>query len=250
MRDPKPSFPPLLTGHELDSAIAPAEWAVGGVKKGRLSAGDLGWSASRDDLRFALVLEPETPRPRCPEILYAAMVAVGDAIGALGPPEISVRYRWPSVILVNDAEAGYADLQIAEAETAGVPDWMVFALDLRIRPRTGDAEPGRDVRRTTLWDEGCSGVGRTALLESVSRHVVSLIHSWSEDGFKPVHEQWSGRLSETDAIADRALPDNQSASLLGLDESGDAIIRHGEETDSLATMDALERLRHARGEAG
>ncbi len=247
MRDPLPTFPPLLTGHKLALEIVPADWAKARAAKGALGAGDLAWSVDVDNLRLALVLEPDVPRERCPEIVFAAMVAVGDAIGALSPPEVAVMYQWPSVILANEAKVGYVDLVVSETGQADVPDWMVLSLHLYLRPTRGGREPGNDLSRTTLWDEGCGQLSCARLLESVSRHLVNLIHRWSEDGLKPIHDQWWERLFPKAQLADGALAGDDDGSLLGLDESGNALIKSAAGTRAVATMDALERLRTQRG---
>jgi biotin-(acetyl-CoA carboxylase) ligase len=247
MRDRLPTFPPLLTGHQLASEVPPADWAVARAREAKLGAGDLGWSEDRDNLRMALVLEPEVARPRCPEIIYAAMVAIGDSIGALSPPEVSITYRWPSIILANEGEVGFVDLVLAEDEQEGVPAWMVLSAYLRLRPGKNSPEPGRDPGQTSLWDEGCSDIGRSALLESASRHIVTQIHGWSEDGFKPIHEQWWGRLSGSGALAPGVVENQAGETLLGLDESGNALLKTASGTKALTTTDALERLRKQRG---
>ncbi|HKJ61348.1 MAG TPA: biotin/lipoate--protein ligase family protein [Hyphomicrobiales bacterium] len=249
MRDPHPAFPPLLTGHRLTVGRSPAVWAEAEAAAGRLGAGDLVWSEDPDDLRFALVLEPVVMRLRCQEILFAAMVAAGDSIGALSPPEVSITYQWPSVILANEAEIGFADIVISEADHEGAPEWMVVSLTLRIRPKRGQPEPGHEADRTTLWDEGCGALGKTALLESVSRHLINIIHSWSEDGFKPVHDQWLARISGKQKLAAGAAPYDGDHEFLGLGESGEALIKTGSGTHALMVMDVLIRLRTQRGEA-
>lgn len=250
MRDPHPTFPPLLTGHRLANGIAPADWVRARVTKGRLGAGDLAWSEDAEDLRLALALEPEVERARCAEIVFAAMVATGDAIGALSPPEVAVTYRWPSVILANDAEVGFVDLVISETDRDDAPEWMVLSLHLYLRRKRGEPEPGHAPDRTTLWEEGCVSLSRTALLESVSRHLVNLIHSWSEDGFGAIHPQWWGRRWKKGAIADGVLAGNADGALFGLDESGNALIKSATGTAALSTAEALERLRTKRGGAG
>ncbi len=248
MREPQPTFPPLLTGHPLVIGKAPAEWATMGAAGGRLGAGDLVWSEDEDDLRLALVLEPEVPRRRCAEIVYVAAVAVGDAVGALCPPEILITYQWPCLILANDAEIGSVDLTLSETDHDGVPDWMVLSLSLHVRPRDGSREPGLEPGRTTLWDEGCGELGRTAFLESVSRHLVNLIHNWSEDGVKPVHDQWWARLAKTQPLMAGAVAPDGDGALLGLDDTGNALIKSGAATKAVATLDALARLRARRGD--
>lgn len=243
----EPTFPPLLTGHKLALGTVPAEWARAKVEKGQLGAGDLGWSEETDVLRLALVLEPDVEQARCQEILFAAMVAIGDSLGALCPPEVAITYQWPSMILANAAQVGSVDLVVSEEEPDGIPDWMVFSLDLRLRPAPGESDPGKDPSRTTLWDEGCGLLGRTGMIESISRHLINLIHHWSEDGFKPVHEQWWARISAQERFAAHALEDAGSVMLLGLDETGNALVKTGNTTRTVSTFDALTRLRAGEG---
>jgi biotin-(acetyl-CoA carboxylase) ligase len=243
----EPTFPPLLSGHRLAAGIFPMAWAAAKAAKEQLGAGDLAWSEETDDLRLALVLEPEVERARCQEIIYVAMVAIVDSLGALCPPQVAFTYKWPSIILANGAQAGSVDLVISKSGS-GVPDWMVLSLHIRLKPGAAHAEPGSDPGRTTLWDEGCGMLGHKELVESISRHLVNLIHLWTEDGFKPIHEQWRGRLSSDGPIAARIAEQLGDGTLLGLDETGNAVVRTGAVTRAISMLDALERLR-AGGEA-
>lgn len=245
MKNPSPSFPPLLTGHRLEAGKNPFACSVSKARKGKLGAGDLVWSDNSRALRFALVLEPEVGRARCCEILYVVMAAFGDAAGALIPPEVSITYRWPSAILMNNGQIGFADLVLSGGDVDGVPDWIVVGLDIRITPNPGTVDPGLDINNTTMWDEGCGDITRTALLESVARHSVNLIHNWSEDGFGPIHNQWWGRVSKEIKIADGIEP-VPGQMLLGLDETGNALISGGDATVALHTIDALAELRNQR----
>ena len=63
---------------------------------------------------------------------------------------------------------------------------------------------------------------RTELLESTARHTLNAIHNWSEDGFRPVHEQWTGRLSKENPVAVPISSDIDR--FIGLDESGNALV--------------------------
>ena len=245
MRNPQPTFPPLLTGHRLAADRNPFNWAVSKAGKGKLGAGDLAWSEDARSLRLALVLEPDVPRKRCGEILYVVMAAFGDAAGALIPPEVAITYRWPSAILMNNGQIGFVDLVLSDEDIDRVPDWMVIGLDIRINPDPGTADPGLDINNTTMWDEGCGGITRTALLESVARHSVNLIHNWSEEGFGPTHTQWWGRVSKEMRIAD-GIDLDPGQTLMGLDETGNALMSGNGETVALHTIDALTELRNQR----
>ena len=58
-------------------------------------------------------------------MLFAAMVAFGDAAGAVIPPEVAITYRWPGSILMNDGEVGSASLMISDSEIENIPDEIV-----------------------------------------------------------------------------------------------------------------------------
>ncbi len=247
MKNPQPTFPPLLCGHGIAAGKNPVNWAKSRVGKGKLHAGDLVWSEEVDRLSFAIVLEPEVQGERCGEMLFAAMVAFGDAVGALCPPEISITYQWPSIILMNDAKIGFADLVLSEQDADGLPDWLIVGMDVVIRPSKSNPDPGYELNNTTMWDEGCGDLSRTQLLESVARHTVNWIHTWSEDGFKPIHEQWWARLYEKVRIAEGAIEES-TAKLTGMDETGNAIIKAEGGATGFSTIDALNNLRKLRGE--
>lgn len=234
-----PTFPPLLNGHRLASDENPFKWAIEKTKSGQLSAGDIVWSEVTNQLNFALVMEPDVPRERCHEILFVAMVALGDAVGALVPPEVSVKYQWPNQILMNDGAIGIADLMISKESENEIPDWMVLSISLQIMPDFVDDNPGEKLNVTTMWDEGCGEITRTELLESVSRHTVAMIHTWSEDGFKPIHKLWMGRLMDQNKIPD-ALGHEK---MIGLDEAGNALVSQVGTTVSISIEDALSQLR-------
>ena len=61
------------------------------------------------------------------------MIAVGDAIGALAPPEVAVSYQMPGYILLNKGRAGAVRITVDPAAGAGaVPDWIVVSAEVVI----------------------------------------------------------------------------------------------------------------------
>lgn len=222
-------------------------WAKAQLNKGKLGAGDFVWAEGANYLRFALVLEPEVSRQRCSEILYLGMVAFGDAAGALIPPEISINYQWPSIILMNNAEVGYADLELSQDDANGIPNWLVLSMEVHIRPDEMEQNPGLNVNITSMWEEGCGGLTSERLLESTARNLVNWFHTWSEEGFKPVHDQWSARqydkLPLTFALSGKT---EEMTEFLGVDETGNALIKDASGTSEIETLDALKTLRNLR----
>lgn len=236
-----PDFPPLLTGHAVAPPADAFSLACRRAASGEAGAGDIFWSRSRNDLDVAVVLEPEVGENQAREMLFVAMVALGDCIGALSPPEVGIFYRWPDVILANGAEVGQARLAMAKSEGGDAPpQWLVVGASLAIRPARDAPDPGENIDRTTLWDEGCGDLDRNALLESYSRHLKTWLHNWETGGVRPVREAWLGRAEgrgETVTIAYDG--DEKTGTFLGLDEAGGLILKAGETTTILDLSKAL-----------
>lgn len=240
-----PTFPPLLKGHRITADKSPVKRAKSMVAKGELGAGDLVWVDDKNNLKFCIVLEPEVSRARCSQMLFLMMVAFGDAIGALAPPEMAVTYKWPNDIQLNDATIGFCDLELSEAETDGVPEWMIISLAVTIKPENIMYDPGDEAWRTSLWEEGCGDITRTELLESTSRHFLNWVHGWSEDGFKSIHDQWAGRICEKAKMVE-GLSEQE---FIGIDEIGNALIKKDNNTSVLDVVKTLKTLRPDKASA-
>jgi biotin-(acetyl-CoA carboxylase) ligase len=236
-----PDFPPLLTGHAVVQPADPFSLACRRAESNRAGAGDVFWSKSRHNLDVAIVLEPDVGESQAREMLFVAMIALGDSIGALSPPEVGIFYRWPHLILANGAEVGQARLAMAASDDdEAAPKWLVVGVTLAIRPARYAPDPGIDIERTTLWDEGCGDLDRNSLLEAYSRHLKTWIHRWETDGERPIREAWLARAEgrgETVTIAyDRG---EKTGTFLGIDEAGGLILKTGETTLILDLSKAL-----------
>ena len=241
---PDPTFPPLLTGHSVKAPVPAWDAALKSARAGDGGAGDIYWARNVNHMEFALILEPEVSRGRCPEMLYLGMVAFSDALGSIAPPEVAVTFLWPNIILVNGAVVGTANLQISDAANAEIPDWMVFGMKVAIKPQSGAAEPGEHLDTTCLHLEGCGDLDRTRLTESTTRHLVNWIYTWSEDGFKPVHLEWTGRYHRESKMGALQEAVKSREPLAGtwimLDEWGNAIVQKAAgESASVHPLDAL-----------
>ena len=61
------------------------------------------------------------------------MVALGDALAALAPPEKPIVIEWPDAICVDGGLVGGGRLAWPEhADERAVPDWLVFGAAIRI----------------------------------------------------------------------------------------------------------------------
>ncbi len=238
----EPVFPPLLNGLAVAPGTDTASVAVAAVIAGEAGAGDLYWSQSEDRLNMAIVLEPDVPLSRAAQVRHVMAVAFGDAFGAISPPEIGVHYRWPGEILVNGASAGGITLDVpADLGADQVPAWMVLGLDVAITLDLSVDNPGEVPDRTTLHEEGAGEVTRTMLLESVSRHFLTWIDGWMNEGFKSVHENWLGRAtgSEKDVTVSHAGA-TVSGRVTGMDEEGNLLFTPaGRPVQALALVETV-----------
>jgi BirA family biotin operon repressor/biotin-[acetyl-CoA-carboxylase] ligase len=240
-----PVFPPLLKGRSVSPGVSARTVAIADAAAGRSGAGDIYWSRSEDRLSMAVVLEPDVPLARAAQVHHVMLVAFGDAFGAISPPEIGVHYRWPGDILVNDAKSGEVTaFAPAGCEAGDEPDWMVCALDVNITLDLSPPDPGERMDSTTLHEEGAGEVDRTQLAESVSRHFLTWIDTWTHDGFKPVHENWVGRMAgDGKPVTVRDGARTLTGRMTGMDEDGNLLFSAGEgQVAGLSLLDAINRV--------
>ncbi len=245
MHQPDPTFPPLLQGIDVKGRPEPFERACADAASGAAGAGAVYWGRSTSDVKLAVVLEPEVDAARSLQMLIALMVAFGDAFGSIGPPEVGVFYRWPNNLVVNDALIG--EMRAALPSAAGptdVPDWLVVGIDVRLSRAERVVEPGHDLQNTTLEEEGCGDLTRTQLVESVCRHFLVWIHTWNEDGFKPVHDAWLPRAeSRNETVTLQRGGVEHTGQFVGIDEQGNMLLRPPDgDVVALSLLDAVTRV--------
>lgn len=232
-----PPFPPLLKSHELPLGQNPTKTAVSGAVKGHYSAGDLLWLRDSDTLNCAIILEPEVDRQKALNMIFVLMVALGDAIGAIAPPELAITHYWPNKVLANGAEIGTVNAILSENDDAdGCPLFMALATHIKVRPTSDNMDPGLTQSRTTLWDEGCGALDAMQLLEATARHFMRWVHTWEEEGLQPVLAQLSGRMTEGHPISLGPI----KGTYLGLDENANLLLKHEDETKLFHLSHALD----------
>ncbi|MCB1482064.1 MAG: biotin/lipoate--protein ligase family protein [Rhodobiaceae bacterium] len=222
-----PEFPPLLTGHEISAEEDALARAVAGARGGSFGAGDFVWSRAHDVFDTALVLEPDIARERAAEIAFVAQVAFADCFGAISPPEVALTFGWPMTVRLNGGRIGELRLVVADADDDdGAPMWMVAGLRLVMRHEHYHVDPGKMPDVTTFEEEGCGDIDTVDLVEAFARHLLVWIHTWSEDGFKPVHDNYVFRAdgyNEETTITHAGKA--HDGTLIGLDERGAALMK-------------------------
>ena len=205
--------------------------------KGKYGAGDTLWVRDKTTLDYAILLEPDVSRERVLEMLFLQMVALGDSIGALAPPEVAITYDWPNRIYANEAFIGSVNAILSDDDGEdGCPTYLVIHTKIAVHPKPGAADPGFNKDETTLYDEGCFDLNTLQLLESSSRHFMTWLNSWQEEGLKQILQQLDGRMNKDQQIKLGV----EEGQYLGMDEQGDAFVKSDGKTHSIAAKDALE----------
>jgi biotin-(acetyl-CoA carboxylase) ligase len=191
-------LPPLfMLRHALDDAF---EAACAGAAEGADPA-TLYWTPRRDKVDLAVVLMPELPRAACPLTAILGLAALGDALAAVAPPNAPLTFGWPDRMLVDGATAGGVRLALAPG---AVPDWLVLGVRLDVTaPMSAEADPGHDLARTWLHEEGFGDVAVEDVVDAFARHFQSWVDRWSEDGFAPAIARWRQDAREAPADLDR-----------------------------------------------
>jgi len=235
-----PRFPPMLEGHAVKTPREPFAHACRQAQLGKLGAGDLVWSRSTQRASLAIVLEPEVALERALQMAPLIMVALGDCLGALCPPQVGVMYRWPRTILLNGVPAGEVRAGAPRVALDARPPWLVVGMDLQITAPKVRGAP--DFSTTSLAEMAGPDITRTAILQSLAAHFLTWLNIWQDDGFRPVHDQWLFRAEGREApIAVAHRGGTIEGVVLGLDEGADLLIRPAQgKVQSLAFIDAVE----------
>ena len=214
----------LVSLREVDDAFAHAMGVA--AQKG---AGTLIHVGRFGVAEFAVVLEPQESLRTARRALYAGLVALGDALVALAPPQVPLTYVWPDAISVDGALVGGGRLGWPNgADDDMPPDWLVFAA--MIRTGTLEGEPGLNPLSSTIGEEGVADLDGARLVESFSRNLMAALDAWQECGFEAIAKAYLARLTN-DAGVHRTLADN-----------GDLLVRRsGSKTRRLSLLRALEQ---------
>jgi len=221
----EPRLPPLLRAQAVEANKLEAghlhSYAL--TQAAQVDPGTVFYAEAGGIACFSVVLAPDVPAVQAAQMFHAMMVGVGDAIGALAPPEVEVNYLFPGYVLLNRGRAG--TVQVSVDPAAGLQDepaWMVASVAVRIDADMAAVLADGVHDETSLIEESATAISGTRIIEASCRHFLAWLNRWEEDGFRPVFDAWNHR-----AITDTAveLETGTIADWVGLDEDGQALLR-------------------------
>jgi biotin-(acetyl-CoA carboxylase) ligase len=218
-------FTPIIALREGGDALAHA-CAIAPEK----GAGTLVWVRSWARAEAALVLEPEEALPAARLALHAASVALADALGAYGPPDIPLVFDWPGTLRLNGAVVGQTRLGLpANAPPDGPLPWLVVGMEARFA-EYADGEPGETPDRTSLLEEGYDDLTPALLVAAWARHFMATVSDWQARGVKSLAERYLARLDpKLGAGARRGI----------VPASGDLVLEAASGRETLSLAEAL-----------
>ena len=191
----------LVTLREVGDAFGHAK-----ANAAELGAGTLVYVGRFDLAEFAVVLEPDEPLRTARRAFYTGLAALADALAANAPPEKPIHFIWPDTIEIDGGLVGGGQLAWPEGPENEPPAWLVFGAMIRT-VSMAEGDPGLRPLSAALEDEGFDDVGSVKLVESFSRHLMTQVDAWQEDGFAAVARDYLPRLASEQGVS-RSIDDN------------------------------------------
>jgi len=160
------------------------------------------WDSPPGNLYLSLVLRPDCAVNRAAQLGFAAALAVGDAVGSVGPAMLEITYKWPNDVLLNDRKVAGI---LLESRTSGgaALDWLVLGVGVNVVSHPKEARfPATDLK----YEGAPPTVDAVDLLESFSRHFMAWTNRWLDDGFVPLRRAWLNHAHDLGEEIEARLP--------------------------------------------
>lgn len=145
-----------------------------------------GFESPPGNLYMSLLLRPECSAREAAQLGFVAALGVGDGVGSAAPPMIEVHYKWPNDVLFNGRKGCGILLESKIAKDGGL-DWLVLGMGVNL----ASFPEGTSFPATSLKFEGAPpNLTVERLLEAISRHFLTWVHRWRDEGFGPIRQTW------------------------------------------------------------
>jgi len=145
------------------------------------------WQSPPGNLYLSLVLRPDAPPSRAPQLGFVAALALVDAVEQLAGPRLPLRFKWPNDVLADRAKLAGILLE-SEMAAGGGLDFVILGIGVNLVSAPNNLE----YPATSLADRGFA-VTPASLLETFVARFADWAERWRENGFAPVRAAWLER---------------------------------------------------------
>jgi BirA family biotin operon repressor/biotin-[acetyl-CoA-carboxylase] ligase len=140
------------------------------------------------NLYLSVILRPNLPPQRAPEITLVASVAACDACRKAG---VEVGIKWPNDLLVGGRKvAGILTELSAEPDLV---HWVVLGIGVNLNSGPGDFPAELRGQATSLSIERCQPVPRALFAAALLSELEQWLDRHAAEGFGPIREAWRER---------------------------------------------------------
>jgi BirA family biotin operon repressor/biotin-[acetyl-CoA-carboxylase] ligase len=170
-------------GAEHGEVVIAESQTAGRGRRGRV------WvSPPRRNLYFSVVLRPELPPSRAPELTLVASLAICDALRQAGVP---AGIKWPNDVLVSGRKiAGVLTELAAEPERV---HWVVVGAGVNVNARREDFPDDLRDQATSVLIERGQPAPRALLAAACFTALEDWLDRHAEEGFAPIRDAWRTR---------------------------------------------------------
>ncbi len=179
------------------------------------------FASPRGNLYLSLVLRPDCDIATAAQLSFVAALALGDGIGSVAPALLEITYKWPNDVLLNGRKVSGILLE-TRTTTGGEIDWLALGVGVNVASYPEDTE----FPATSLHFEGTpKTVTEVELLQAFSRHLLTWVNRWLDDGFAPVRQAWLSHAQGRGEVIQVRLPkETLSGTFVDLDETGALVL--------------------------
>jgi BirA family biotin operon repressor/biotin-[acetyl-CoA-carboxylase] ligase len=174
------------------------------------------WVSPPGNLYISLLLRPRCRAAVAAQLGFVAALGLGEALAALIPAKVELRYKWPNDLLANSRKL--AGILLETEMTAGDgPEFVVIGVGANLVSSPRDTL----YPATSLAEEGCDAIAPETVLTGFIERFAEWVEIWREDGFAPVRAAWLSRAKGLgEAIQVRFERDTLDGRFLDLDDDG------------------------------
>ena len=167
------------TGAAAWTIVTAREQTAGRGRRGR------SWIAIPGNLFMTVILRPDCTPQTAAQLGFVAALAVGEAVRAVVPAEVSVRFKWPNDVLLDGAKVSGILLE-SETTERGALDWLIVGIGVNV---VGHPTVGA-YRTTSLLAAAAREVDAPAMLQRIAAALHSGVEAWHRYGFGTVRAAW------------------------------------------------------------